>query len=559
MSTSRRFLVVCLLACGSALAGSAGHKGGLPRPTARRVAELGRIDYLKATVDFADCMLRYGRDRYGTVHSPLFAVLLTREAKPRIGPYPLFADPERVGNYPVYNRFDFNKCLNYPGGLGGEGPHKVTVYGCDPYEDRHLYTLLIDLSRVTGNPRYKAEAEKALTWWFQNTLGPADLYPWGEHLGWDFEHECPTYFKGPSRLLYGACYHEIKDVVPFLDILTRIPGDPPPLERYALGVWKAHYWDQERAIYCRHGDYTGQDTRRGSTEGYPAHQGAHLRLWVHAYLSTKTPAVRRQLAQILHKVLDVQIARATTYGFIPFTFDADTKGKTPQKSGQSDRLAYHAAETSVPMCVGDTAIARKLAELARLLLGEERYKQAEKNMKRYVATGDSGYLQGGYDLSKRPPAEAKDLSKANSPTPHAREIIRMLEWHRRTCDAAYLKAAEQQARLAYVRFMDNACPLPKATETPRKTVEGKPFPDFYFRGAQLMHAFARLGEAMRPQPARNQFQNEPRPTRGGRAKLRLSRERGERHAAVRARRTAARQEPRPPGAHPETGSKESRR
>jgi len=202
---------------------------------ARKADALGAIDFLKVAADFADCMIQHGRDRYGETHSPLFAVLLTREKQPRIGPYPLFADPGRVGGNPVFNRFDFNKCTNYPGGLGGEGPHKVTVYGCDVYEDRALYSMLIDLSRISGNPVYKAEAEKALAWWFTQTLGPADLYPWGEHLGLDFQYECPTYFKGPSEKLYAACYHEIKDTVPFLDFLAALP-DPAFLERYALGV-----------------------------------------------------------------------------------------------------------------------------------------------------------------------------------------------------------------------------------------------------------------------------------------------------------------------------------
>ena len=34
---------------------------------------------------------------------------------------------------------------------------------------------------------------------------------------------------------------------------------------------------------------TGKDSREGSTQGYPAHQGAHLRLWVAAYLNARTP------------------------------------------------------------------------------------------------------------------------------------------------------------------------------------------------------------------------------------------------------------------------------
>jgi hypothetical protein len=30
-------------------------------------------DYLSLVVQYADCMLEHGRDRYGEVHSPLFA------------------------------------------------------------------------------------------------------------------------------------------------------------------------------------------------------------------------------------------------------------------------------------------------------------------------------------------------------------------------------------------------------------------------------------------------------------------------------------------------------
>jgi len=48
-------------------------------------------------------------------------------------------------------------------------------------------------------------------------------------------------------------------------------------------------------------------------------------------------------------------------------------------------------------------------------------------------------------------------------------------------------------------FCDDTCPLPKARAgvTAHKTTQGEPFPDFYFRGAKLMRAFAVLGEAQR--------------------------------------------------------------
>ena len=502
-------LTVLLLAASAAPGQGKTGTGTADGASLRFPAAHAQVDFLKAATDFADCMIAHGRDRYGTVHSPLFAVLLMRGARPAIGPQPYFKRPSPYNtanmNTP-FRKYDFNRCLNYPPGLGGEGPHKVTLTGCDVYEDADLYTMLIDLTRITGVATYKAESEKALTWWFTRTMGPAGLYPWGEHLGWDFENECPTYFAGPSIHLYAACYHEIKDHVPFLDHLARLPapapGKPTYLHRYAMGVWNAHYWDKPRAVYCRHGDYTGADDRKGSLAGFPAHQGAHLRLWVAAYMRAADGQAKDTFARILNTVLDVQIARTRKFGFVPFTFDPDYKGKAAGKSapGQSIRLANHAAELSVTIAKANPAIAAKFAELARLHLGEAGLKRAVRNMEMFTATGDRAYLQGGRDATTRGAPQVRDLSQADTPDAHAQAIIRLVRHYRRYKDTAYLKAAEQQARLAYARFMDRTCPLPKAYAGGAKstTVEGKPFGDFYFRGAKLMHAFALLGQAQKP-------------------------------------------------------------
>ncbi|MDP6547044.1 MAG: hypothetical protein QGH60_23970 [Phycisphaerae bacterium] len=470
-----------------------------PAALGERADKLGKIDFLKAATDFADCMIKYGRDRYGKVHSPLFSNILTREKEPRTTPYPRFTElgdrqkeewakkrqkwsGPKAGYY-YFHKFDFNKILNYPAGLGGEGPHKVTLYGCDPYEDRQLYYMLIDLTRITGQARFQAEAIKALNWWFDNTQGPSGLYPWGEHLGWDFVYDCPTYFDGPSKHLYAACYHEIKDTVPFLDILGSRPakkkGDRTPLEKYALGIWESHFWDKSRAIYCRHGDYQGTDDRKGSLLGFPAHLGAYMRVWAAAYLKTKDPGVRKQIGGVFNTVLDVQIARARKYGFVPFTFKVDLKGKSPGKSapGQSIRLAHHAVELSVTIRPVDAGVADKLATLARLHIGDTKARPIEA----------------------KPKPQFRDLSRKNTPSASAREIIRYVKLYRKYKDKAYLEVASKQGRVAYVRFMDNVCPLPKAYSGGRKkTAEGKEFGDFYFRGAELMGAFALLGEALKP-------------------------------------------------------------
>jgi len=447
------------------------------------------IDFLKAAIDFADCMIEYGRDRYGKVHSPLFSNILTRETEPRTTPYPRFSELPAKGKanwdkklknwsgpkagYYYFHKFDFNKVLNYPKGLGGEGPHKVTLYGCDPYEDRHLYYMLLDLSRITGKPRFRAEAAKALEWWFANTAGPSGLYPWGEHLGWDLVNDCPTYFAGPSKHLYAACYHEIKDTIPFLDAMSE-----KQLTRYALGIWESHFWDKTKAIYCRHGDYQGKDDRKGELLGFPAHLGAYMYVWTAAYLETNDPGVRKQISDILNTVLDAQIARARKYGFVPFTFEVDVKGKSPGKSApsQSIRLAHHALDLSPAMRIADAGIADKMVTLAKLHGVSAKTKQD----------------------SAKPQAVFRDLSKDNTSISAAREIVRYVKLYRKYKDKAYLDIARKQGRAAYARFMDNVCPLPKAYAGGRKkTAEGKEFPDFYFRGAELMGAFALLGEALK--------------------------------------------------------------
>lgn len=446
----------------------------------------GEIDHLKIATDFADCMLRYGRDRYGEVHSPLFAVLLTRAAEPRIGPHPRFADPGRRGNYPDFNRFDYNRLLNYPRGLGSEGPHKVTLYGCDPYEDRALYETLRELSRITGEPRYRRAADEALEWWFRHTQGPTGLYPWGEHLGWDFEHECPTYFRGPSKFLYGACYHEVKDTVPFLDVLARIPAAAPgrrtPLERYALGIWKAHFWDKGRAYYDRHGDYTGHDDRQGCANGFPAHLGAYLRVWAWAWVHSRDHTFKAEMESILHRVLDMAVSRSEKYGFFPFTFEPDLKGRDPgaKPPGQSIRLAGHALEVAAQLGKGLPDVQAKLARLAEL-----------------HGLNRPGPRPGGIP-GTGPRAVVRDLSGSREPEPYAKTILANLDLYRQHGDRAFLDLARTYAKAAHGRFCDDRCPLPKARvdSDQARTAQGKRFPDYYFRGARLMKAFALLGEAL---------------------------------------------------------------
>jgi len=435
---------------------------------------------LEVAKRFADHMLEHGRDRYGKVHSPLFSNSLTREARPRLTPYPLFAAsdpklaekrrlekrPDLRQQYPgvTFTRFlehDFNRCTNYPAGLEDAGPHKVTVYGTDPFEDRDLYVLLFELTARTGDLKYGREANRALEWWFTNTQSSTTgLYPWGEHMGWDLEHDMPTYFEGPSKLLYHSAFHEVKDEVPFLNILARFPDR---LERYAMGVWERHFWDKERAFYCRHGDYTGEDNRLGSALGFPAHLGAYLDIWSAALARGRSEEVRGRLTAIVHKVLDMAIARSQKHGFFPFTFEPELYGTAAREDVQARRLGLQSMRIAKRLEPVNPDLAAKLRKLGEL---------------------NRGAAPGG-----KPRRNRTDLAREKMSPPWADQILHNVE-------AGRTEEARNLAAEAYGLFWDSKSPLPRALArgTPGETPDGQPFPDFYFRGARLMRAFLALAQ-----------------------------------------------------------------
>lgn len=501
----------------------------------RMVQEKPAPDFVKVSRNFADCVMRFGRDRYGKVHSPLFSVILTRGKDPATTPYPLFADftmdqivkskakeqdKERLAlsagqkilreEPNPFNRFDFNRILNYPEGLGSEGPHKTTLYGCDIYEDRDLYYLLADLSRVTGDGKYKQAADEAITWWFRNTQQPSGLYPWGEHAGWDLVNDCPCYFDGPSKFFYEANCHEIRDIMPFMDHLAALKADKPseltPLEKYALGIWEQHFWDKEKGWYNRHGDLLGQTPQTNILGAFPAHLGFYLRVWAAAYLNTDKAEVRAKLAEAFNRTADMMVSRTEKYGFYPFDLLPDVQGIDPGKEapGQSIRLAHHAVDVARQIEKADPQVAAKLRRFAKLHLKDQ---PEEVTMARLAAFKEGGgdissgiqYLQGGDAAAVKPEPVLRDLSASVMSEPYANEILSNLRLYRRHGDKACLKIAETQARLAHERFCDEASPLPRAFAhgIPIRTAQGEPFPDFYFQGAKLMRAFALLGEALK--------------------------------------------------------------
>ena len=332
-------------------------------------------------------------------------------------------------------------------------------------------------------------------------------WPLCEHLGWDFQHEQPTYFDGPSKYLYHAQYHEVKDFVPFLDYLIILSADKPsptPLERYALGIWNMHFWDKDKAYYNRHADYTGKEDQTGEVGAFPAHLAFYLRVWAASYMHSKNPEHKKQITQGLNRVLDMAISRTEKWGIYPFDLRVDLEGldSGSKPPTQSIRLAHHAVDLAHQLKSELPELKEKLRKFSSMHLKDQTEETTMRNIGWAFELKSSDFIQNKKDPLDRPdPTNIRDLSDQVQSTTHATEILYYLKLYRTSGDPAYLTTAKTYGRLAHAMFCDDTSPLPKgfAKGVPIHTAKGDPFPDFYFQGGKLMQAFALLGEALKEQ------------------------------------------------------------
>lgn len=101
------------------------------------VAAEAQPDFLAPVKAYAEAMIKDGRDTYGKESSPLFASTLDRKTMK-------LTTAQQVGEMPGLRVYDRH------------------LIGGNPQLDRGLYETLYELTRVTGDKHYAAEADKAL-------------------------------------------------------------------------------------------------------------------------------------------------------------------------------------------------------------------------------------------------------------------------------------------------------------------------------------------------------------------------------------------------------------
>ena len=154
--------------------------------------------YLNAVREFADNVLKYGRDTYGPKHTPLFVDGLnihTHEPVKWIAP-------------------------------NGEKWILSNLAS-----QQNLFRTLDGLTKITGNPKYRQAAMEAIEYAFENLRSPNGLFYWGLGYAYDVDGD-------RERSDSDTRNHSIRWHYPYYELMWEVTQDG--LRDYVESFWAAH-------------------------------------------------------------------------------------------------------------------------------------------------------------------------------------------------------------------------------------------------------------------------------------------------------------------------------
>jgi len=166
--------------------------------------------YLDAVREFADNVLKYGRDTYGPKHTPLFV------------------DGLNVNTHEPVKWID---------------PDGTKWILSNLASQQNLFRTLDGLSKVTGDPKYRQAAMEAIDYAFKNLRSPNGLLYWGGHEAHDVITDKPR----------GRDIHEFKGFFPYYEIMWEV--DPNATKQFIEAFWSAHILDWSNLDMNRHSDF----------------------------------------------------------------------------------------------------------------------------------------------------------------------------------------------------------------------------------------------------------------------------------------------------------------
>jgi Periplasmic pectate lyase len=433
-------------------------------------------DHLTTVRAYADALLEHGRDTYGEVHSPLFAVTLDR------------------GTLNLLEGEAMEGVAAMPRESWGIRSHDRMLTGANPMQDQNLYQVLYALTAMTGEKRYAQAADDALKFFFEHCQSPqTSLMAWGEHIGWDLLKETRKQEQAGNThefyrpwVLWGRCFDLAQE----------------PSAAFARGVWDHQIGDHETGNFSRHAQYDAHGP--GTNSEYPRHGGFYIATWAHAYGETKDPVFVKAIETVL-SYFDGR--RSPISGAIPAESAERSKGKMiwpPSNLSLAvdlfDGAQYMPEDTAARMRESaakiDDVFLRlghdlgadgkgfvKTAHTDTLGAGDVRGQsrlsytrpwatgygeQTDAQMAclcrlRYGQVERDGYRDLILATAARYLASEPDIAFPVYPGALGDAIFLMLDAHELTGEATYLDRARHFADRAIAMFLDDSSPLPKAS------------------------------------------------------------------------------------------------
>jgi pectate lyase len=165
-------------------------------------------EYLTAVQTFADNVLKYGKDTYGSKHTPLFVDGLNIHT-----------------HEPVKWKRD----------------GKVWILS-NLASQQNLFRVLDGLTRLTNDAKYRRAAEEAIEYAFANLRSPNGLLHWGGHIAYDAQAD---------ELCMEQYSHELKCHYPYYELMWQV--NPEATWQYLEMFWAAHIINWSNLEMNRHG------------------------------------------------------------------------------------------------------------------------------------------------------------------------------------------------------------------------------------------------------------------------------------------------------------------
>jgi pectate lyase len=229
-----------------------------PKPAARRTnvavaffvaclacSAIGAQPGLEAVKSFAENVREHGRDRWSGQRTPLLADGINVDTR----------EPVEW----VFREADGTTSRWMTHNLGSQ---------------QNLFRVLVGLTNLTGDPRYRRIAEDSLRFHFQRLQSECGLLRWGGHQFIDLRTLQPV-----GR--FDADCHELKEQFPFYDLMWQV--DPEATARFIRAFWNAHVLDWRKLDMSRHGQYglkTGDLWQAEFAQPEPFFEGTGLTFWV---------------------------------------------------------------------------------------------------------------------------------------------------------------------------------------------------------------------------------------------------------------------------------------